>query len=279
MTIGIIGLGLIGGSLGLALKKLNYKILGFDNNPIHRSAALKYGLIDKGVADIELLLNEAEVIIIATPVTAIEQLVTTLLRSSRSDQVLIDCGSTKKSICEIANLCPNRDRFVAAHPIAGTEFSGPAAAISDLFTGQKMILCDSEKSNKRSLQIARSLFTELGMELIYMPSDEHDIHLAYVSHLSHVSSFALSLTALEIEKSHEQILNLSGSGFASTVRLAKSNPDTWKSIFLANKENLLVAVKEYQNQLSNLQKALENENSEELLKLMTRASEIKKILK
>ncbi|QCK15101.1 prephenate dehydrogenase [Mangrovivirga cuniculi] len=279
MKIGIIGLGLIGGSLGLALKKLNYKIVGFDSNQKHLAAALKYGLIHEQTDDIKLLLNECEIILLATPVKAIEHLVISLLSASRPDQVIIDCGSTKRSICETADQSPHRDRFVAAHPIAGTEYSGPAAAITDLFEGQKMILCDIENSNKRSALIAKSLFTDLGMEIIYMPSGEHDIHLAYVSHLSHVSSFALSLTALEIEKNNEHILNLSGSGFASTVRLAKSNPVTWKSIFLSNKENLLVAVKEYQNQLAGIQKALENEDSEELIKLMSRASEIKKILK
>lgn len=279
MTIGIIGLGLIGGSLGLALKKKNHRIIGYDNNAVHISEALRYGLIDSSANNNEQLVKECDILLITTPVEVIEQMVNSLLDLTKSHQIIIDCGSTKESICKKADNSPLRDRFVAGHPIAGTEFSGPSAAIPDLFKGKKMIFCDVEKSSKRASTIARQLFAELEMDLMFMSAKEHDIHLAYVSHLSHVSSFALSLTALEIEKSKDQILNLSGSGFASTVRLAKSNPVTWKSIFLANKNNLLVAVKEYQNQLKKIEELLEDEDSDELIKIISKAGEIRKILK
>ncbi|NMM50025.1 prephenate dehydrogenase [Marinigracilibium pacificum] len=279
MNIGIIGLGLIGGSLGLSLQKNGHNVTGFDKNRNHTEKAHEFGLISDFTDKLDDLTDNCDVIIICTPVEHIDHLVNLTLSKTSSDQIIIDCGSTKKDICSNIDSHEFRDRFVAGHPIAGTEFSGPSAALPDLFSGKKMIFCDIEKSNERAKTIALQLFSSLGMQLLYMTSEEHDKHLAYVSHLSHVSSFALSLTALEIEKNDEQILNLSGSGFASTVRLAKSNPDTWTSIFLSNKRNLLIAVEEYQNQLQRIKDALIESSDESLKELITDAGKIRKILK
>ena len=226
MKITVIGLGLIGGSIAKDLKsQLNVSVCGVDSSPEHISLAIELGLVHT-VATLEDALNGADIVVISVPVDKIEVLLPSVLNKIGSYTTVIDMGSTKAQICSAVSNHIHRGRFVAAHPLAGTEFSGPAAAIKGLFQNKKNIICESEKSAPDALATALRLFESIGMVTTFMSPEEHDKHLAYVSHLSHVSSFMLGLTVLDIEKDEKQIFDLAGTGFASTVRLAKSNPKT-----------------------------------------------------
>lgn len=279
-SLSIFGLGLIGGSFALAVKCKfpEIKIYGVDQNPDHAVKALELNLIDeiKSADDKEVL--ESDLIILAIPVSAIHAILPELLSKISAKTVIIDTGSTKASICQNAKKHPNRSQFVAAHPIAGTEYSGPEAAFPKLFEGKKNIICEFELSNSLAKKYANWLFKAAGMNNIFMDAENHDKHLAYVSHLSHISSFMLGLTVLNIEKDEENILNLAGSGFASTVRLAKSSPDMWAPIFQQNKSYLSKALEEYILQLQVFKENLETGNSEEMKSLMLKANQIRKIL-
>lgn len=277
-NIGIIGLGLIGGSLGLALTNKNYIVYGFDNNDVHAKKAVELGLV-RTLVSIEEMLNVCEVIFVATPTRVSLNIIKLLLSKVKSSQVVIDVGSTKMLICSELQNVKNRKNYVAAHPIAGTENSGPTAAIEDLFLNKKLVICDKEKSSNSALTSAIEIFLALNCSIVFMNSEEHDKHLAYISHLSHVCSFALGLTVLDIEKDEKSIFNLAGSGFSSTVRLAKSSPAMWESILIQNKTNLLPAIDEYIKHLIILKNAIENEDSNSLLKSMTKANKIRTIIK
>lgn len=278
-TIGIIGLGLIGGSLGLSLRETKkYKLLGFDLNTINSSDALDLKLVD-AIVDKEELIAKSDIIIIATPTKATISVLQELLTSIQAHQVVIDMGSTKSKICDAVKKYPKREQFVAAHPIAGTENSGPKAATLKLFEGKKMVICNENESSDHALNSTIELFNDLKFDIVYMNAEEHDKHLAYISHLSHICSFALGLTVLEIEKNERTIFNLAGSGFSSTARLAKSSPEMWESISIQNKEHLLTAISAYINQLSSIKQLIENENSAELLLEMRKANEIRRIIK
>lgn len=277
-NIGIIGLGLIGGSLGLALTNKNYKVYGFDNNDLHSKKAVELGLVCD-IISIDEMLNICEVIFVATPTRVSLNIIKKLLNKVKPSQVVIDVGSTKMLICnELLNV-KNRKNYVAAHPIAGTENSGPTAAIHDLFLNKKLVICDKEESCNSALTSAIEIFLALNCSIVFMNSEEHDKHLAYISHLSHVCSFALGLTVLDIEKDEKNIFNLAGSGFSSTARLAKSSPAMWESILIQNKTNLLPAIDEYIKHLNILKIAIEKEDSESLLKNMIKANEIRTIIK
>ncbi|MGE0560623.1 MAG: prephenate dehydrogenase [Flavobacteriales bacterium] len=277
-NIGIIGLGLIGGSIGLALTNKNYKIYGFDNNDLHSKKAVELGLVCDIITTDEML-NICEVIFVATPTRVSLNIIKKLLSKVKSNQVVIDVGSTKMLICnELLNV-KNRKNYVAAHPIAGTENSGPTAAIHDLFLNKKLVICDKEESSNSALTSAIEIFLALNCSIVFMNSEEHDKHLAYISHLSHVCSFALGLTVLDIEKDEKSIFNLAGSGFSSTARLAKSSPAMWESILIQNKTNLLPAIDEYIKHLNILKIAIEKEDTESLLKNMIKANEIRTIIK
>lgn len=277
-TIAIFGLGLIGGSIGLDLKsQLNVHVLGVDNNAENSRLAKALNLVHE-IVDEQTAFEKAEVIILAFPVDAIEQNLDSILDRISNQTTVIDVGSTKASICKVANTHKNRAQFVAAHPLAGTEFSGPNAALKGLFVNKKNIICEKDKSSKNALEIALKIFTSLGMETYFLGAQEHDKHLAYVSHLSHLSSFTLSLTVLDIEKDESQIFNLASTGFESTVRLAKSNPETWIPIFTKNKTHLLDALTRYTNFLDAFKKALETEDKVELNHLMESANSIKGVL-
>ena len=277
-NIGIIGLGLIGGSLGLALTNKNYKVYGFDNNDLHSKKAVELGLVCD-ILSIDEMLNICEVIFVATPTRVSLNIIKKLLNKVKPNQVVIDVGSTKMLICNELLSVKNRKNYVAAHPIAGTENSGPTAAIHDLFLNKKLVICDKEESSNSALTSAIEIFLALNCSIVFMNSDEHDKHLAYISHLSHVCSFALGLTVLDIEKDEKNIFNLAGSGFSSTARLAKSSPAMWESILIQNKTNLLPAIDEYIKHLNNLKIAIEKEDSESLLKNMIKANEIRTIIK
>lgn len=279
MNIGIIGLGLIGGSFAKDLKKqINVEVYGYDVDPVHCSLALQLGLVEK-IVEFKELKELCDVIILAMPVNQIEQFLPVYLSSIRKNSIIIDLGSTKKGICDAVKDHVNRERFVAAHPLAGTEFSGPEAAIKGLFLDKKNIICEKEKSNKEALIIAENIFDSIGLNTFYMDPEEHDKHLAYVSHLSHVSSFMLGLTVLNIENDEKQIFNLAGTGFASTVRLAKSKPETWGPIFKNNKKYLGLALESYIALLNEFKQSLEADNEKSLFQLMIKANDIRRILK
>ena len=278
MKVVIAGLGLIGGSVALALKRqINVELKGIDKNAAHGKKALKLGLVPE-VTNWASGLEWADVIILAIPVNAIEDQLSDLLDRVRADQTIIDLGSTKAEMVNSIKGHKNRGRWVAAHPLAGTEYSGPEAAVYGLFEGKKNIVCHPEQSDVDALKTAYVIFEALGLHTLEMDAAEHDKHLAYVSHLSHVSSFMLGLAVLQKEKDAANILNLAGTGFASTVRLAKSLPATWLPIFMANRCHVLEALETYQQCLDSFKVALQNNNAEALMQLMNDANAIKKIL-
>jgi prephenate dehydrogenase len=278
MNITIIGLGLIGGSIARDLKsQISVQVSGVDSNPEHRKMALELGLVHD-IKELETGVKDADVIIIAIPVDKIETLLPTVLDMINHKQTVIDVGSTKEVICTSIKNHLARSRFVAAHPLAGTEYSGPQAAISRLFIDKKNIICEKGLSDEDALETALKVFNSLGMKTYFMSPAEHDKHLAYVSHLSHVSSFMLGLTVLDIEKDESQIFNLASTGFASTVRLAKSNPATWAAIFKKNNNHLSTALDSYIGYLQKFKAAIDNEDSETTIQLMAEANDIKRIL-
>jgi prephenate dehydrogenase len=279
MNITIIGLGLLGGSfaLGLKAKGSPVKILGVDNNPQHAKQALELGIADK-ILSLEEAVSEADLIVLATPVSAILHLLPIVLDMLPAKATLIDFGSTKELLCEAVATHPKRTQFVATHPIAGTEYSGPEAAFAELLEGKTMIICEEEKSAPDSLEKVEQLCHILAMQLRYMPAAEHDLHFAYVSHLSHISSFALGLTVLDKEKNEKNIFDMAGSGFSSTVRLAKSSPDMWGPIFSQNRRNVSEALDGYIKQLQQFKDAIDARNEEETKAMMAKANDIRRIL-
>jgi prephenate dehydrogenase len=284
MTITIIGIGLIGGSLAMALRKNGFgdHFTGVDNNEIHRSDAMWLGIVDE-VLPMRDAICKSDIVVLSIPVNAARNMIVEILdvlEASKNDKtIVVDMGSTKKGICLASNNHPRRAQYVASHPIAGTEFSGPKAAIDNLFEGKKTIICDSELSSERALNLVREMYNSIGMDISYMSSDIHDKHIAFVSHISHISSFALGTTVLNIEKDEKSIFTMAGSGFSSTVRLAKSSPDTWAPIFIQNADSILFALNNYISQLEEFRTSLENRDSDKLKELMSLANEIRKILK
>lgn len=279
MKVTIIGLGLIGGSIAIDLRKSGFAsaINGVDLNQKHAAKALEIGLIDT-IENEGDAITSADLIILAIPVSTLSQLLPSILDEVKKNAVVIDAGSTKASVCKAVAFHKNRSQFVAAHPIAGTENSGPEAAFSGLFKGKTNIICEKEKSSDYSLSIADHVFTALGMNTIFMEAEEHDKHVAYVSHLSHVSSFLLGQTVLDIERDEKNIFALAGSGFSSTVRLAKSSPDMWAPIFEQNAEYLSQALLEYIMHLQKFQYHLMKRDTKELHRIMTEANQIRRVL-
>lgn len=279
MKITIIGLGLIGGSAALDLRKsgLQAEFIGVDLNADHASKAVELGIVDTILPE-DKALAIADLIILAIPVNAACAFLSSVLDAIKKDAVVIDTSSTKRLICKSVATHPNRGQLVAAHPIAGTENSGPTAAFEGLFRNKTNIICEQEKSYPEALVLAKKVFDTLGMNTIFMEADEHDRHVAYVSHLSHVSSFLLGQTVLDIEKDEKNIFNLAGSGFASTVRLAKSSPDMWAPIFEQNSEYLSQALQEYIMHLQKFHYHLMKHDTKELHRIMTKANEIRRVL-
>jgi len=276
--IAVIGLGLIGGSLALELKKLSWAtIYGIDNNQEHLQKALDLGIIyEKATLDV---VKNVDIVIIAVPVNVIPIVATQVLDLIDKNTLVFDVGSTKKAVCESLKMHPKRRNFVALHPISGTEFSGPDAAIYNLFTDKVNIICEQNLSSKEMIDRTVLLFNKIKMRTVFMDSaEQHDKHIAYVSHLSHISSFMLGKTVLEIEKDEKSIFDMAGSGFESTVRLAKSNPQTWTPIFLQNKENILKSLNEYIKNLETFKQLIEAEASEEVFTVMEDTNRIKNIL-
>ncbi|MDR3611133.1 MAG: prephenate dehydrogenase [Ignavibacteriaceae bacterium] len=279
MTVAVIGTGLIGGSLALTLRNNLFcsKVIGVDSNKVNADLALKLNLVDK-VSNIKEAVKDSDLIIIAVPVDAALNVLMEVL-DMVDKQVVIDVGSTKEQIIKAASYHPKRKRFVATHPIWGTEFSGPKAAISGGFNGKITVICNREESDEDALLLTEKMYDSLGMNRFYMNAVSHDLHAAYVSHISHITSFALALSVLEKEKEEDTIFELAGGGFESTVRLAKSNPDTWIPIFKQNRSNILDVLNEQIFQLKQMKKLLEMEEFDALYKLIKQANEIKRILK
>jgi prephenate dehydrogenase len=279
MKATIVGLGLVGGSIGLDLRKAGMvtELAGVDVSPAHGKQALELGLVDKVQSEDKALAN-ADLVVLCIPVNALSALLPSILDAVKENAVVIDTGSTKSQICKVVANHPRREQFVAAHPLAGTENSGPAAALSGLFEGKTNIICEKEKSSVHALTVAQKMFDTLGMNTIFMEPDEHDKHVAYVSHLSHVSAFLLGHTVLDIEKDEKNISNLAGSGFASTVRLAKSSPDMWTPIFEQNMEYLSQALMEYIMHLQKFHYHLMKRDTKEIHKILGRANEIRRML-
>lgn len=282
-TYTIIGLGLIGGSLAkdIRAKNMASRIIGVDNSRIHREESLDLGLVDEVMDNSQWqeAIQEADVIIIAIPVQYIEELLPQILDEISEDQVVFDVGSTKESIVKSVENHPNRNQYVATHPMAGTEYSGPKAAVNGLFENKCLVIVDSENSGDQSLQSVEELYRNLGMNIVYHDAKDHDLHSAYVSHISHISSFALALTVLEKEKDEGRIFELAGGGFSSTVRLANSSADTWVPIFENNRDNVLDVLDEHINIISKFRTHLIKKDFDSFRKMIEEANNIKKIIK
>lgn len=284
MIIGVIGLGLIGGSMAIDLKRRGFadKILGVEADSVNASAAEKIGLVE-AVAPLEEIIDNSDIIIIAVPVGAAVDILTSVLgrfaEKGYNDKIVIDTCSTKSRIVRAVHYHPMRARYVATHPMAGTEYSGPWAAMPNLFDGKACIFANAEESDPKVLATVEKLYEVLNMRPIYMNADNHDVHTAYVSHISHVTSFALAQTVLDKEKDEKHIFDLASGGFSSTVRLAKSNPDMWVPILVQNRDNLLQVIDTYIDKMKNFREAIAEYDDRKIRALIEDANRIKKIIK
>lgn len=278
-NIAIIGVGLIGGSLALQLKEkgLSKVIIGVDHNESHQQQALALGLVDK-IDSLENAITQSDIIIISIPVDSIVKILPLVLNSIQN-QIVIDLGSTKSAMVETVRHHAKRGRYVPTHPMWGTEYSGPSAAVRRGFEDKAVVICDAHESDEDAIHWARYMFKSIGMHQIEMTSTDHDLHAAYVSHISHITSFALANTVLEKEREDHAIFEMASGGFESTVRLAKSNPEMWIPILMQNKENVLDVLNEHIAQLRKFKSCLEKENIDYLKELMAGANRIKRILK
>jgi prephenate dehydrogenase len=277
--IAIVGVGLIGGSLAIQLheKKLSSKLIGVDADENHARQAVELELVDETLP-LDKAIKESDVIILAIPVDAVVKLLPKVL-DKIDKQIVIDLGSTKKQALEAIKNHPKRGRFVATHPMWGTEYSGPQAAIRGAFENKAVIICNADESDTDALDWTKGMYKKIGMHMLEMDAVAHDLHAAYVSHISHITSFALANTVLEKEKEENAIFELASAGFESTVRLAKSNAAMWTPIFLQNKENVLDVLNEHIKQLLKFKECIEKENSQDLEQLIADANKIRRILK
>jgi len=278
-NIYIIGIGLIGGSLALNIKKLNPNavIYGIDNNAEHLEEALSLNIIDTK-AKIDDIVN-ADLVVLSIPVDSSVIELPKILDSISDDTLVIDVGSTKTDICNVVANHPKRRNFLATHPISGTEFSGPKAAFLELFQNKTNIICEVEKTAFKLQQKAIDLFVNIGMRIRYMNPEAHDKHIAYMSHLSHISSFMLGKTVIDKEKNERDIFDMAGSGFESTVRLAKSSPEMWTPIFKQNKTNVIETLEDYIKNLTQFKELIQRDDFDAVFKEMKNTNHIKQILK
>ncbi len=280
MTVTIIGLGLIGCSMALDLKKRKFteKIIGIDNNLQHSFIALSNRIVDE-IHKLDIAIEKSDLIIVATPVNVIKDILPKILTIvGNKNKIVTDVGSTKSGINKIVKGHENRKKYVASHPMAGTEFSGPLAAENHLFDNKNIIICDREYSSAYALNIVEKMYKKLNMNILYMDSYQHDISAAYVSHISHISSFALSLTVLEKEKNEKNILNLASGGFESTVRLAKSSSEMWVPIFEQNSNFIIEVIDTYIEKLNDFRYSISNNKLDYLGELINKSNKIQKIL-
>ena len=275
MTATIIGLGLIGGSFARDLRDgpSISSLIGVDSDKEHADKALELGIVDK-LMPLEEAVKSAQVIIIATPVNAIDELLPKILSMATEEQTIIDLGSTKLQLVEHVKEHPMRHRYVAAHPMAGTEYSGPEASFKGLFKGKTVLLCDLDNSAPDACKTALELFHIAGLKFEFMDAAQHDRHAAYVSHISHVVAYALSLAVQSEEKAGYAVPRLAGGGFASTVRLAMSSPEMWVPIFKQNRNNILEAVCQVSETLEEFKNALENCDEEQMTEMINKANQI-----
>jgi prephenate dehydrogenase len=279
-NITIVGVGLISGSFSLALKErgLVKHVIGISRTEASVKKALELGLIDESLP-LEEAVKKSDLIYVAIPVDVTVPVMRQIMDLVSDNQIVADAGSTKHVLCTALAGHPNRGRFVATHPMWGTEYSGPEAAVKEAFAGRACVICEKEKSDADALGAMEKIYRQLGMYLVYMDAYNHDVHAAYVSHISHITSFALANTVLEKEKEEDAIFELAGGGFESTVRLAKSSPAMWAPIFMQNRENVLDVLNEHISQLRKFKSCLEKENYAYLQELMENANKIGKIIK
>ncbi|MCD8207286.1 MAG: prephenate dehydrogenase [Bacteroidales bacterium] len=295
MIVTVIGLGLIGGSMALDLRRRGFasRVLGVEADRVNADAALQLGLVDE-LVPFEEGVDRADLVVVAVPVGAAVRMLPSVLdrfsagseassASGGSDckcgKVVIDVCSTKEALVKAVHYHPLRAAYVATHPMAGTEYSGPHAAMTGLFDGNACIICNSEDSSPRAVRVVEKLYDVLNMRRIFMNAANHDVHTAYVSHISHITSFALALTVLDKEKDEKHIFDLASGGFSSTVRLAKSNPDTWVPILLENSANVLQVIDTYIDKISAFRSALASLDGEEVRALIGQANRIKRIIR
>lgn len=277
MNVVVIGVGLIGGSMAMGVRGFETKIIGIDASEKNLAKAKELGIIDESMP-LDQALQVADLILLSIPVDAARELLPHILDTMREDAVVIDAGSTKAGICGKVRNHPRRKNFVASHPMAGTEYSGPEAAMRNLFNGARTIICESELSSDFALKRAQTLYQMLGMTILYMTAEDHDKHIAYVSHLTHVIAYALSITVQEIEKDEERIFDMAGSGFASTVRIAKSSSQMWTPIFRQNSAYLINSIDKYIDVLNQFKTLIAENKTEELYSLISDANKIKEVL-
>lgn len=287
MKVGIIGLGLIGGSMAIDLKRRGFadEVFGVEAEPVNASAAEKIGLVDK-VVDLDECLEKSDLVVLAVPVgTAVRILPKVLDRFKEMSgeesctKVVIDVCSTKEHLTRSVRYHPFRNRYVASHPMAGTEYSGPWAAMPGLFDGHACIICDAEESSPKAVRVVEDMYNALNMRAIYMSSSNHDVHTAYVSHISHVTSFALALTVLDKEKDEKHIFDLASGGFSSTVRLAKSSPDMWTPILSQNRDNVLHVMDTYIEKMKAFRQAIADDDEDTVRALIEEANRIRRIIR
>jgi prephenate dehydrogenase len=278
-NVTIVGVGLISGSFALALKEKGFakNIIGVSRTQASIDKAKELGIIDEALP-MEEAVKKSDFIYVAIPVDVTVPVIAQIMDLINDEQIVADAGSTKYALCKSLEDHPKRKRFVATHPMWGTEYSGPEAAVRDAFKGRSCVICENERSDRDAVDTVENIYKNLGMRIVYMNAENHDIHAAYVSHISHITSFALANTVLEKEKEGDAIFELAGGGFESTVRLAKSNPSMWAPIFMQNRENVLDVLNEHISQLRKFKASLEKENLEYLTELMVNANKIKKII-
>ena len=287
MKVGIIGLGLIGGSMAIDLKRKGFtdEILGVEAEPVNAAAAEKIGLVDRVVC-FDDCVDQSDLVILAVPVGAAVRMLPqvldrffTISEDGRCDKVVMDVCSTKEHLARSVKYHPMRRNYVASHPMAGTEYSGPWAAMPGLYDGHACIICDSEESSPKAVRLVEEMYNVLNMRTIYMNSSNHDVHTAYVSHISHVTSFALALTVLDKEKDEKHIFDLASGGFSSTVRLAKSSPDMWTPILSQNRDNVLHVMDTYIEKMNAFRQAIADGDEDAVRGLIEDANRIRRIIR
>ena len=279
MNVGIIGLGLIGGSLALDLKKrgVAFNVFGLDRSLENQKIAKELGLVSECLS-LKDIIQKSDLLILAIPVHNAQSMIKDILDDIPDRTYVMDMGSTKAGICQVVKDHPKRNNFIACHPMAGTEYTGPKAAIHGLFDQKPVIICDKEDTGHLALEKAQQVFQALNMRILYMDAKDHDTHAAYVSHISHVSSFTLALSVLDKEQSEKAIFDLASGGFESTARLAKSSAEMWSQIFVQNKHSLLEVLDVYSYWLRKFRIAIENDDIQALSSLIKEANQIKKVL-
>lgn len=275
----VVGVGLIGGSLAIQLheRKLSSKLIGVEINEDHARQAMELELVDE-ISTLDNAIDESDVIVMAMPVDTMVAMLPLIL-DKIDGQIVLDLGSTKSQLTDAAKSHPKRGRYVATHPMWGTEYSGPQAAVRGAFENKAVIICNAEESDADALEWVKYMYNKIGMHQLEMEAKAHDLHAAYVSHISHITSFALANTVLEKEKEENAIFELASAGFESTVRLAKSSPAMWVPIFMQNRENVLDVLKEHIAQLSRFKESIEKEDHAYLIRLISNANKIRRIIK